>query len=213
MSKSNPPSHRITSRWAFAGAWLLAMCIKPFLQNMQASLRMVTLNLISLHHSTKTRKSANDDESSVGSTKFNFPPDLANQSDADPKIALFYNVYWNPQNTSIASEIVKEQMQQRSGKSIRYLDVNETGSDAVIIEQGNQQNCASEAILYYFSLGAPNHTIPPCDPCHHLGHRTKGFEEFTLQAMYEYCSIRPHDSVVYFHNKGSFPSTIDCDGT
>jgi len=46
--------------------------------------------------------------------------------------------------------------------------------------------------------------MPPCEPCHHLGHRTYGFEEFTLQAMYEYCLVRPQDSVVYFHNKGSF---------
>ena len=217
MSKSNPPSHRITSRWAVAGAWLLAMCIKPVLQNLQMSLRMVKLESSQPNtspsldeYSHASGEPANGDESSVGSsvgsTKFNFPPDLANQSDPDPRIALFYNVYWNPQNTSIASEIVEEQMQQRSGKSIRYLDVNETGSDAVILEEVNQQDGASDAILYYFSVGAPNHTMPPCDPCHHLGHRTKGFEEFTLQAMYEYCSIRPQDTVVYFHNKGSFSS-------
>ena len=140
-----------------------------------------------------------DDETSIGNATFIFPISGANE----PKVALFYNVYFNPHNMSVSKKIIKEQLEQRQGKSVRHIDLNETGSDEVIIEEDNQQNGAPDAMLYYFTLGARG-TMPDCDPCHHLGHRTNAFEEFTIQAMYEYCSMRPQDTVAYFHNKGSF---------
>ena len=145
-----------------------------------------------------------DDEKNVGISTHNIWQNLSGAT--DPRIALFYNAYWNPKNTSLADAIIAEQMEQRKGKSVLFVDNDELASDAVMIKEDNQQNGAPDAILYYYSLGAPNHTTPSCDPCHHLGHKTNASEQITLQEMYEYCLRRPQDTVVYFHNKGSFTS-------
>lgn len=40
--------------------------------------------------------------------------------------------------------------------------------------------------------------------CHRLQYAKQGFEEVTLQHLYEYCIERPHARVAYIHDKGSF---------
>lgn len=203
-------SYRRTPQWVLASGCFFAICINPLLQNLRISVyrdRIVNLESAQPNAVQGFDKDNNEPvRDDIGTADFTSPPNLTNQSNQGPKIALFYNVYWNPRNTSLAADIIAEQLQQRRGQSIQYVDLNETGSDVVILEEDNQQNGAPDSTLYYFSLGATNHTMPPCDPCHHLGHRKKGFEEFTLQAMYEYCAKRPQDTVVYFHNKGSMNS-------
>jgi hypothetical protein len=44
--------------------------------------------------------------------------------------------------------------------------------------------------------------------CQHVQHHHEGFEELTLQSLYEYCQYEsgPDTRVVYMHNKGSFHS-------
>ena len=141
-----------------------------------------------------------------------FPDGLTSKGQS--RIGLFYNVYWNPNTTDLSYAIIQEQLQQRMGMEVQYVDTNTKShnEDVVVLEQKNHTNDkdgmlkygAPEAHLYYFTLGKPGQQMPPCEPCHHLGHRDEGFEQYTLQAMYEYCRIRPQDTVVYMHNKGSF---------
>lgn len=95
--------------------------------------------------------------------------------------AIFYNAYMNPKNLSLSYDIISEQLLQRQRSK---LVANEP--------------------FYYYTVGASNYSMPPCSVCHHLGHSDSGFEQKTLQAMYEYCILHPNHLVVYLHNKGSF---------
>ena len=94
---------------------------------------------------------------------------------------------------SLSLEIMVEQMEQRKGKSLRYIDKKKTGNDAVVVEDGDKDSSGAPDAMLCTTLRWEG-TL--CDPCHHLGHSSKGFEEFTLPALYEYCSIRPQDTVV-----------------
>lgn len=103
-----------------------------------------------------------------------------------PRVAIFYNIFLNPNNQTLSYDIVKEQLHRRQ-----------------------QMGTAKLATLYYLTVGAPNFTMPSScgNNCHHIKHIEEGFEEYTLQALYEYCVARPNDRVVYLHNKGSYTNT------
>lgn len=134
---------------------------------------------------------ANDELKRVKSTflklgmDYDFGPLALN--DTEPRIALFYNAYMNPNNLSHSDAIIREQLEVRKASSL-----------------------GANAMLYYFIIG-PNRTNvlngESCAPCHNLGHSNEGFEEMTLQAAFEYCQTRPQDTILYFHNKGSFTDT------
>ena len=74
-----------------------------------------------------------------------------------------------------------------------------------------------QPVVYYSNIGGVSGAIStPIDEvcsqyngqmkCHHLGHFDRGFEEVTLNTLYDYCREPVHEShrVAYDHNKGSY---------
>ncbi len=102
------------------------------------------------------------------------------------RMAVFYNTYQNPNDTSIARDIIYYQL-----KTI------------------NKSPLANSTV-YYSRLG--DLTQFPMIKCLNEGRRTcielvakeKGDEIETIQPLYEYCVQNHNDRVVYMHSKGSF---------
>jgi hypothetical protein len=139
----------------------------------------------------------------------------AHFSSRNPALAhfsIFYNVYiptdQGQPGGDRALAIVKEQMNQigtsyaTSFEQPARLYYNTIGMPGVL----------TDAVMY--NLCVVNHI-----ECIHMQHYKSGFEEFTLQKLYEYCHAQPHDNddsttesdsdqeqhrVVYMHNKGSY---------
>jgi len=101
----------------------------------------------------------------------------------EPHIAIFYNIYTAPGNSSLTLDIVNEQL-----NTWRESGIAQTSS------------------LYYALLGEEIEV--PCnvdETCKRLEDiNSKGNEEETLQGLHDYCASHHNDTVVYIHTKGSF---------
>lgn len=119
-------------------------------------------------------------------TSSNYEPTVFSKklTESRSNFAIFYNVYFKPRGSLWdAKRIVKEQTQQIHD-AINHTDVT----------------------VYYNIIGR-NYTEPICPSglnCHMLHYYDQGFEEVTLQAMYDYCQSNPGSRVSYIHDKGSF---------
>lgn len=89
-------------------------------------------------------------------------------------IPVFYNVYVPPENRTLATDIIQEQMNQIRPERHEVL-VRSVGDTPVSI---------------------PNATI--------LQHEEIGDEKGTLELLWQHCWNHTDDVVVYIHNKGSF---------
>jgi hypothetical protein len=97
------------------------------------------------------------------------------------KLAIFYNIFTAPGNSTLTLGIVKEQLTTWRASNV------------------------TNATLYYNLLGEKIHI--PCksnEKCSLLEHTENGDEIGTLQELHEYCKNNPQDAVIYIHNKGSF---------
>lgn len=118
-----------------------------------------------------------------------------------PPISVFYNVYVPESSPDRSFEIVEEQLHQFDESDAARLSINNT------------------LIVYYNTIGSNNATEriqELCQDkaslsCRHMEHFNSGFEEVTLQKLYEYCSLPSHENarVIYLHNKGSFHKNRD----
>ncbi|GAB5357183.1 hypothetical protein AAMO2058_000352100 [Amorphochlora amoebiformis] len=102
-------------------------------------------------------------------------------SNVKKDITAFYHVFMPDVETPRANDIVKEQLETvlRSDmreriKSIEITTVNK------------------------------NVSIVGCDLCHHTEHFLDGYEERSLEKVYDYCVQHPMEKVIYFHSKGTF---------
>jgi hypothetical protein len=59
----------------------------------------------------------------------------------------------------------------------------------------------------YITVAGPEKSTYPCSKCRKLAHFEEGFEELTLQYLYDHCVQNGSEYVVYMHNKGSFHSS------
>ena len=107
--------------------------------------------------------------------------------------AVFYNIYGDPKQneTSFFETIVLEQIDQI----------------------GKSHAAAKTLVLYYNTVGHPflygeafTWTVQQkCQAlglsCVHMAHYQRGFEEITLQDVYQFCTQFPDRQIIYFHNK------------
>jgi hypothetical protein len=121
-----------------------------------------------------------------------------------PPFAIFYNVYIPPNSTKEVLErslaIVDDQMAQVGASyaaSHRNKPVNvffnTLGKRGVLNNTYMANVCSDRSNMR----------------CIHMDHHDKGFEDLTLQRVYDYCQDHrePGQKVVYMHNKGSFHSS------
>jgi len=112
-----------------------------------------------------------------------------NSTGKPPGSAIFYNIYVNASERDHGIRIITEQTQQ-------------------IFQQLSSRRKESEArIPLYYNMIGHNHSEPFCPfnmTCIFLEYYKQGFEEVTLQSLYEYCLDHPRDHVYYLHNKGSY---------
>ena len=94
-----------------------------------------------------------------------------------PPMAVFYNVYIPTKSVKAAQN-----------------------AHRIVEEQLNQ--LPTTARVYYNTIGA--HWQIPRDDVTFLQHYDIGFENVTLQSVYDYCQKHPDESVLYMHSKGSF---------
>ncbi len=98
-------------------------------------------------------------------------------------LAIFYNVFINPQNVSNGVRIIKSQTQQIAN----IPDHRDTP--------------------IYFNIIGFNYTERFCPAslhCEFLSYYPEGGEDITLNDLYQYCRQNPKSQVMYLHNKGSF---------
>lgn len=99
------------------------------------------------------------------------------------RIAIFYNVFINPNNVSDCVRIIR----------------NQTGQIAKVSRH-------RDTPIYYNIIGY-NYTQAFCPSslqCKQLRYFPRGGEYLTLQDLYQYCRQHPSHQVIYLHNKGSY---------
>jgi hypothetical protein len=125
-------------------------------------------------------------------------------SSQPPPHAIFYNVFipldQGEEGVKKALEIVKEQM-DFIGSS--YAASYGGGKPVTVFYKTIGKHGALNATYMHHVCTERNTFV-----CQHMQHHHEGFEELTLQRLYEYCqNDGGSDSrVVYMHNKGSFHS-------
>jgi hypothetical protein len=106
---------------------------------------------------------------------------------------IFYNIYIpvDKDSQTNAFRVIDEQLQQ-------------------IRQSYAAKHSTNTLQLYYVTIG---HNLTDhqwiqercnCFVCTHVRHETSGFEEVTLQPLYEYCVQQPEHRVIYLHSKGTF---------
>ena len=114
-------------------------------------------------------------------------------------VALFYNVFVPPDEAGAANaiRIVEEQIAQINAAptfSAKYrgaeLFYNTIGQDTNATKVAMTRACTNMK-------------------CEHMRHYGEGFEDVTLNAVYDYCHANMASSVLYFHSKGSFHNRED----
>jgi len=120
------------------------------------------------------------------------------------KYKIFYNIYINPESQDNAYRIIAEQLGQ--------IATSFLGSNSGF----QQPNGESRTSIYYTTIGAKpdiGRIASICKDnnlaCQHRKHYDTGFEEVTLQDLYEYCrdqvpEIDDTVRVAYMHSKGSY---------
>jgi hypothetical protein len=130
-------------------------------------------------------------------------------ADSVDVLALFYNVFVpvvdeesdgesNDMNnhTVHALEIVREHLMQM-GTLFNHM-------------QSTNRTRQARLTVHFVTIGNPATALAIRQMCQsplaclHAGHYDAGFEEVTLQALYEYCADHSHARIIYLHNKGSF---------
>jgi hypothetical protein len=124
-----------------------------------------------------------------------------NEADSSKPLAVFYNIFIPPVDDDDdaiqnAFRVVTEQIRQVGT------------SDAAAFQN-------KTLTVYYNTIGKPDTLTSTvmdalCSPykleCKHMKHYDKGFEEVTLDRVYEYCQLHQHQQhrVIYIHSKGSY---------
>jgi hypothetical protein len=125
-------------------------------------------------------------------------------SSQPPPFAIFYNVFipldQGEEGVEQALEIVKEQMDFIGGSYVASYD---GGKPVTVFYKTIGKHGALNTTYMHHVCSERNKFI-----CQHVQHHHEGFEELTLQSLYEYCQHEsgPDTRVVYMHNKGSFHS-------
>ena len=113
----------------------------------------------------------------------------------DPTIAAFYNIYVSKEQekaTPTVLKIIEEQINQLAQSHAASPKFNTT----VFYNTIGLQSAVNETFMNNLCTGRNNIT------CKHLQHYDTGFEEVTLQALYEHCQTHETDLAMYFHSKG-----------
>jgi len=122
-----------------------------------------------------------------------------------PNFAIFYNIYipkkrdkdLNLGDEDNALRIIEEQLRQVYKSYAASPGPNQTTT------------------IFYNTIGKgpiidddPNYMTDLCEMyklrCQHMAHYDRGFEEVTLQRLYDFCQSHPTYRVVYMHSKGSY---------
>jgi hypothetical protein len=118
-----------------------------------------------------------------------------------PPFAIFYNVY-------IATNSTKEEVEQ----SLAIVDdqMAQVGASYAASHKNKPVNIFFNTVGKRGVLNNAYMALVCSDRsnmrCIHMDHYDEGYEELTLQRVYDYCQIHqePGQKVVYAHNKGSF---------
>ena len=118
-----------------------------------------------------------------------------------PPFAIFYNIYipteLDKETIEQSLAIVDDQMAQVGASyaaSYKNKPVNvfynTVGKRGVLIDQYMALVCSDRSNMR----------------CLHMDHYDEGFEDLTLQRVYDYCQTHrePGHQIIYMHNKGSF---------
>merc|ERR1712228_480382 len=65
-----------------------------------------------------------------------------------------------------------------------------------------KRNAVSNA--FYSTIGGQANQTYDCPVCHNVLHLQQGFEEDTLQLLYDHCLAGGSKTVAYIHSKGSY---------
>lgn len=142
-----------------------------------------------------------DGQASV-STLEDSPPDTSKSARRDnhaweslPPYTIFYHIYVQHDAEQQARNIVDQQIR----------DLGQALSRSAIV---------SPQVLYYTTVGQEideSFMDSICrgrfQSCHRLQHISSGFEEHTLQSLWEYCQEHEEHRVIYLHTKGSYHSS------
>ena len=101
-------------------------------------------------------------------------------------LAIFYNVFFNENDTASGIRIVNEQLGARASSPT-----------------------LSTTMLYYNHIGDINVQFPSCTPCLRLNASRTGNEVMTLHALHRYCGTNPNARVIYIHSKGTHTHTVN----
>ena len=175
---------------------------------------LLNLNLIRQVHFVVVQNETNNEQSPI-IVEYNTPvtPVMMRRKTNKKKIAkvtAFYHVYIpkdddnKKKKKQRANEIIQEQLQQ-------------------LVHATNSSSSPLEFSLEYVTIGDEDDgsSSSPFDdfcrknsiiiPCNHRMHYDTGYEEKTLNELSKHCKAHPDESVVYFHNKGSYNDNIQHD--
>ena len=141
-----------------------------------------------LSSSSTTTKTKKKTSKTVKKKAYDFQP-LKNS-----RLAIFYNIFIPPDDepgAARAKNIIEEQIDQLG---CSYATLNKVS-------------------LYYITVGAPL-SLEWMDQvctrnqlqCRHIAHHSTGYEDLTLQQVYDFCQEEEHTDfrVLYMHSKGSY---------
>lgn len=117
--------------------------------------------------------------------------------------AVFVNFYF-PSDSDLLKNTIMSAIEQihQIGSSLKAMAPSPTNLQPVVyystigdVSGGNSTHIDEVCLQYNGQM-----------KCHHSGHFDQGFEEVTLNTLYDYCRESGHEShrVAYVHNKGSY---------
>ena len=117
--------------------------------------------------------------------------ELPHPADKAQTTSVFYHIYADP---SLLSSV--DQQARVVAQQLKVVKASPLASSPLVFVTIGSPAMASRAI-------SVAHAFYPHGGFKHLGHHAVGWEDKTLQALYEHCAANPSKSVVYLHNKGS----------
>jgi hypothetical protein len=117
--------------------------------------------------------------------------ELPHPADKAQTTSVFYHIYADPSSLSSVDQQARVVAQQ-----LKVVKASPLASSPLVFVTIGSPAMASRAI-------SVAHAFYPHGGFKHLGHHAVGWEDKTLQALYEHCAANPSKSVVYLHNKGS----------
>lgn len=115
-----------------------------------------------------------------------------------PKVAIFLNAFFSPEDPTAGIEIVEEQVRQIN-KS--HLAADQKQVEIHITSMGNEL-FDNATRVQEFCNNISN------VQCIHDNYLKQGYEIDTLSRLYEYCQANTNGKAIYIHNKGSFHPSL-----